>query len=136
MIKIQHYSNQFSNKKTIHSLCQDFGVSNVDLTSWRPDISIVHAQANAASGKRLIYDFPDGKDNGEYIQTFIRQKGLDITEIETAEKRITQIIEDKKASDKEKAEAENVKKQTLKDLSDAIKGDTTQSSETTQPSNA
>lgn len=120
-IEVKHYNNPFKSKP-IHHLCSDFGESQTDTSTWRPDISLVHAQSQALSGKRLVYDFPDGKDNGEIIQTFIRTKGLDITEIDSAEKRITTIIEDKKELDKKKKDDADQRSKDLKDLSDAIKG--------------
>lgn len=135
-IEVKHYNNPFSSKP-IHQLCDDYGKTNTDTTTWRPDFSLVHAQANALSGRKLIYDFPDGKDTGETVQTFVRSKGLDITEIETAEKRITQIIEDKKKDDKEKLDRQEQRKKDLKDLSDALKDNFDSSTETsTDTSNA
>lgn len=133
-VEIKHFNNPFSSKP-IHHLVDDFGESNTDTSTWRPDISLIHAQSNAMSGRKLVYDFPDGKDTGEIIQTFIRSKGIDITEIESAERRVTTIIEDKKASDKEKLDKANQRKQDLKDLSDSIKssGDNPQSSQSSTP---
>lgn len=135
-IEIKHFNNSFSSKP-IHHLCDDFGKTNTDTTTWRPDFSLIHAQANALSGRKLIYDFPDGKDSGESVQTFVRSKGIDITEIETAEQRITQIIEDKKKTDKENFDKKEQRKKDLKDLLDALKNnpdDSSQSSPDTQNS--
>lgn len=125
MIKVKHYSHNYSSKNP-WPLVSDFGDSNTDTTKWRPDISVARAQAAMASGKKLLYDFPDGKDSGETVQTFVRSKGLDITEIETAEKRITQIIEDKKSDDKKSDEISKEKKQFLENiqkLADSAKTD-------------
>ena len=115
MITVKHYSHNFDSENPF-PLVDDFGDSNTDLTKWRPDISVARAQAGIASGKKFLYDFPDGKDNGETIQTFIRSKGLDVTEIETAEKRITQIIEDKKKDGLEKLKSEKEKKDFLDNI--------------------
>lgn len=134
-IKVKRYNNPFESKP-VHHLLEDFGESNTDTTTWKPDISDVRAFLGnpSASKKQLLYDFPDGKDTGEFVQTFIRSKGLDITEIETAEKRVTQIIENKKQLDKEKVDNENRRKQDLKDLSDSIKSvDNSDSSTSSTP---
>lgn len=133
LIEVKHYSNPFKSTP-IHQLTVDFGESNTDTSTWRPDISLIHAQANSLSGRQLVYDFPDGNDSGETIQTFVRSKGIDITEIESAEKRITTIIEDKKASDKEKLDKADQRSKDLKDLSEAIKSSDS-SPETPTPSN-
>lgn len=135
IIEVKHYNNPFKSTP-IHHLTVDFGTSNTDTSTWRPDISLIHAQANSLSGRQLVYDFPDGKDTGESIQTFIRSKGIDITEIESAERRITTIIEDKKASDKDKLDKANQRKQDLKDLSDSIKNNDSpdNSTQTSTPS--
>lgn len=135
-IEVKRYNNPFESVP-IHSLLEDFGDSNTDISTWKPDISSIRAfLGNPTNRKTLLYDFPDGKDTGEFVQTFIRSKGLDITEIETAEKRITQVIEDKKQSDKEKIDQDNQRKQDLKDLSDSIKsaGDSSESPHSPQSS--
>lgn len=102
-IGVKHYSNTFVNDNEHYPTIKNFGDSNTDTSSWRPEISIARAQQGASSGKILLYDFPDGKDNGNFIQTLLRSPGLDITEVDMAKKRITQIIEDKKADDLEKS---------------------------------
>lgn len=137
-IEVKRYNNPFESQP-VHQLLEDFGESNTDTSTWKPDISSVRAfLGNPSSSKKtLLYDFPDGKDTGDTVQTFIRSKGLDITEIETAEKRITQIIENKKQSDQEKIKNETQRKQDLKDLSDSIKGVSDDSSTPSQsPSNS
>ena len=122
MIQINHYNNQFNNVSPIHELLSDFGETNTDTTHWRPVVSL--ARASLASGmnsrKQFFYDYPDGKDDGNRIKTFLRSPGLDITEIETAEKRITQIVEDLKDTSKVNKEAVDKYKQALKDLGDAV----------------
>lgn len=118
-ISVKHYSNSFKGDKP--PICRDYGESNTDKSTYRPDLSIVRAY-QGAKDKKLLYDFDDGKDTGEVVQTFVRSKGLDITEVETAEKRMTQIIEDKKQaakSDKESAEAQA---KFINDLGNALKG--------------
>lgn len=124
-IVLKSYSNQFfmSNKdeKSLYHMTDNFGKSATDISKWRPDISIARAQLGVSSGKRLLYDFPDGKDTGEVIQTFLRTPGLDVTEVETAEKRVTQIIEKKVKDDKDKSDTEQKRLKDLKDLSDSIR---------------
>lgn len=134
-IEVKRYNNTFESEP-IHQLLEDFGESNTDTSTWKPDASTIRAfLGNPSSSKKtLLYDFPDGKDTGEFVQTFIRSKGLDITEIESAEKRVTQIIENKKQLDKEKVDNENRRKQDLKDLSDSIKSvDNSDSSTSSTP---
>ena len=75
-IKVKHFSNQFLNKDWT-PLLEDFGESNTDTSTYRPDISLARAQAGRLKGKQLVYDFQDGKDTGDTVMTFIRQKGLD-----------------------------------------------------------
>lgn len=134
-IKVKQYNNPFSSKP-IHKMIDDFGESNTDTSTWRPDLSVARAFLGSAgaSNKQMLYDFPDGKDTGETVQTFIRTKGLDITEIESAEKRITQIIQDKSLSDEQSESKKKQRAQDLKDLSDAIKGSESDSSTDTSTS--
>lgn len=117
-MKVFRYSNAFS-APLVHKMTEDYGESNTDTTKWKPSVVQVRSfvSSTSSSHKTLLYDFPDGKDTGETIQTFLRQPGLDITEIETAEKRITQIIESKKLSDEEKNKLDG----NMKNLLDAIK---------------
>lgn len=125
-INVKHYSNSFKGVKP--PICRDYGESNTDKSTYRPDLSLARAY-QGAQNKKLIYDFDNGKDTGETVQTFVRSKGLDVTEIETAQKRITQIIEDKteKAKlDKESAEAQS---KFINDLGNAIKGQENTTSE-------
>lgn len=118
-IKVRHYSNSFQGDKP--PICRDYGESNTDKSTYRPDISITRAY-QGSQNKRLVYDFDNGKDTGETVQTFIRSKGLDITEIDTATKRITKIIEDKKEADSKSKKDKEEKDKFLKDLGDAVKG--------------
>lgn len=116
-MKVLHYNNSFKSDP-LHQLLSDFGESATDTTTWRPELSIIHSQAQGASSKRFLYDFPDGKDNGERVQTFIRNKGLDVTEIDNALNTVAESTENKvaeakkKLKDKEdskKEQAENIK---------------------------
>lgn len=97
-IAVKHYFTSFSSSSPHHALTENFGESNTDITNWRPKASTVRAFLGSSNTKvkRFLYDFPEGKDDGSTVQTFLRSPGLDITEVETAEKIYTQIIEDKK----------------------------------------
>lgn len=121
-IIVNKYNNVYSGEP-IHQLRSDYGESCTDTSKWRPSISTVRAFLGnpGATRKSLQYDYPDGKDDGNVIRTFLRTKGLDITEIETAEKRITQIVEDQVENAKLTKKQQEQYKQSLKDLSDAMK---------------
>lgn len=119
-ISVKHYSNQFVGSKNL--LVKDFGESNTDKSTYRPDLSLVRAYQGAKT-KTLLYDFSDGKDNGQTVQTFVRSKALDITEIETAEKRVLQVIEDKKKKAELSEEEKKAQDEFLSNLSTAIKGE-------------
>lgn len=123
-IKVKKYNNYYTSEPC-HPLIEDFGETNTDTSKWRPSISQVRAFLGnpGSSRKSLQYDYPDGKDDGNVIRTFLRTKGLDITEIETAEKRITQIVEDQVSNAKLTKKQQEDYRKTLKDLSDAVKGD-------------
>lgn len=122
-MKVLHYNNQF-NSNPLHSLMSDFGESNTDTSSWRPELSIIHAQASGATRKRFLYDFPDGKDNGESVQTFIRSKGLDVTEIDSALKSVTESTNDKikeaKLNKKSKDLEKESKEAEIKAIGDSV----------------
>lgn len=84
-MKVRHYGNSFQTDKKVrhHILTEHFGMSNTDKTFYRPDISSARALAGAAgsTGRVGLYDFNDGKDNGDYLMVILRKKGLDPTEI-------------------------------------------------------
>lgn len=87
-IKVRHYSNVFENLNPLYIPPSDYGESATDKSSYRPDISSARAFAGSVgagtSSKVGVYDFPDGKDTGMTIQTFLRNRGLDVTEIDAA----------------------------------------------------
>lgn len=136
-MKIFHYTNLFGSDP-LHDISSDFGDSCTDISTWRPELSLIHAQSGSLSGKKFLYDFPDGKDNGERVQTFIRGKGLDVTEIDKALDSVTKDIESKKDLDKksksDKDKAAKDKADTIKAIGDsiasAISGDSSSSSAT------
>lgn len=117
-IEVKHYKNQFENKDWL-PLLEDFGESNTDTSTYRPDISIARAQAAQASGKRLVYDFDDGKDTGESVMTFIRNKSLDVTEVDSALDRVKALIDEKTDSDK-KATVDKAKSDKVDKMIDTI----------------
>lgn len=131
-IKVKHFSNQFLNKDWT-PLLEDFGESNTDTTTYRPDISIARAKSGMLSGKQLIYDFDNGKDNGETVMTFIRQKGLDVTEVDSAINRIKSDI-DEKIEDSKKKQTESEKSAKVDKMIDTIINQSPDSPDSSNPS--
>lgn len=135
-ITIKRYSSVFANPDNHWKMTKDFGETNTDRTTYKPDISLVRAFLGSGgnSRKKFMYDYPDGKDDGQTIRTFLRQPGLDITEVETAEKVMTTIIKDKKAFDESNSKSEKAQKDiidAIKSATDSITGKTPDSSTTT-----
>lgn len=123
MIQLKTYSNEYSHAgNDLHKQTEDFGESNTDKSFYRPDISSARASMGSSIGSNRtgLYDFDDGKDTGETIQTILRTKGLDPTEIHALEIRIEQNIQDKKEQDKESV-AKKLREMTEKQLQDYIK---------------
>lgn len=131
-IKVKHFSNQFSNKDWT-PLLEDFGESNTDTKTYRPDISIARAESGRLRGKKLIYDFDNGKDNGETVMTFIRQKGLDVTEVDSAINRIKSDI-DEKIEDSKKKQTESEKSAKVDKMIDTIINQSPDSPDSSTPS--
>lgn len=77
-MKIFYYISQFHNE-LVKPKTLNFGESLTDKTFFRPEIfSIADTKANnAVTG---LYDFNDGKDTGERLAMYLRDKSLDITE--------------------------------------------------------
>ena len=77
-MKILYYNSQFDNK-LVKPKNIDYGKSLTDKTFFRPEIfSVADTKANnAVTG---LYDFNDGKDTGERLSMYLRDKSLDITE--------------------------------------------------------
>lgn len=120
---VRHFSNVFGSDVVGHQMLSDFGESNTDISTWRPDISLVRAQQGRLSGKQLVYDFPDGKDNGEFVMTYIRNKGLDTTEVDSLISRIKisqqEKIDSAKSAEEKKALEEAFNKN-IQDIRDAL----------------
>ncbi len=77
-MKIQYYHSQFDNDLVKPKII-DYGKTLTDKTFFRPEIfSIADTKANnSVTG---LYDFKDGKDTGERLSMYLRDKSLDITE--------------------------------------------------------
>lgn len=112
MAKLYHYSNEFAVEDSVlqHQMLEKFASSNTDITGWRPEISVSRAQQGISSGKRLVYDFDDGKDTGEYVMTYIRQQGLDVTEVDALLDSLKAHYQDKIDSAKSKEERDRLDK--------------------------
>lgn len=137
IIQVNHYSSVFKSDVGHWKMTEDFGESNTDRSTYKPDVSLVRAFLGSGGNtkKHFLYDYPDGKDDGQTIKTFLRQPGLDITEVETAEKVMTSIIKDKKAFDESNAKSEKAQKEiidAIKSATDSITGNS--SSESSSPS--
>lgn len=93
----------------------DFGESNTDKSTYRPDISLIppFMAQGARSTKSFVYDFPDGKDTNDvssYTVTYLRNKSLDITEVDAAIAREKSRLESIIASARSEKEAEQARK--------------------------
>lgn len=132
--KVKHYSNHFDNPDWV-PLLKDFGESNTDKSTYRPDISLARAQAGASS-KTLLYDFSDGKDTGETVQTYIRQKGLDVTEVDAAMQRLNDNFDENVKSELESQDKKKRQKK-LDDVMDkALSEQNNPTSEQNNPTNS
>lgn len=77
-MNILYYNSQFDNE-LVKPKQIDYGESLTDKTFFRPEIfSIADTKANNATTG--LYDFKDGKDTGERLAMYLRDKSLDITE--------------------------------------------------------
>lgn len=121
MVKVYHYTNSFDSVK-LHVLTKDFGESNTDKTYYRPDISSARSKLAGLTGNTRVgfYDFPNGVDTGDTLQTTLRSKSLDRTEVDMIGDALKANIENKKAKDKENV-AEELRKRGVKDIDNAIK---------------
>lgn len=111
-IKVKSYSNSFFNKDLVWNHIDDFGETNTDRSSYRPTESISRVLSGSYN-KHMVYDFPDGKDTGEVVQTVLRSPGLDVTEVDSMTKRVTTIVENKRDLAKKKAAEAQEKEQIL-----------------------
>lgn len=122
MIKVYHYSNSFK-AKILHVMTKDFGKSNTDKSFFVPEVASARSTLGSGTMPKSVglYDFPDGKDTGDRIQSILRQKGLDVAEID----RIGEILKSQVESDKtslaqiEEMEAKDITKY-LKSIADAV----------------
>lgn len=120
MAKVRHYSNSFSGSE-LWKMTEDYGESNVDKSSYVPDISTTRSFLGSASGRNVqgVYDFPDGKDTGFIVATMLRQKGLDLTEIDMIGKIISAHVDSLKEKDKQD-ELDKIKQQTTDEIMDYV----------------
>lgn len=113
-IKCRHYSNAFESDFDFWKLTDDFGASNTDKTFFRPDVSSARAKLGSliaqGNSKVGVYDFPDGKDTGQSLMTFLRNKSLDQTEIDSAYERLKNYVDNLQQEDVDKFISENEKK--------------------------
>lgn len=113
-IHLKEYKS-FYGSPSSHPLTSDFGLSVTDKTSYRPDISSARAFAGSVgvgtSSRVGVYDFPDGKDTGETLMTFLRSKSLDVTEIDQVMNDLLQSKENMIRADVEKFISENKDKE-------------------------
>lgn len=81
--------------------------SNTDKSKFRPDVLKVREFLGAGTTSTVPqYDFPDGKDNGSRVAAVLRDKGLDITEVDALLNGVrSQIKSEKDANERAKLEA-------------------------------
>ena len=120
-MKIFYYNSQFDNK-LVKPKNIDYGESLTDKTFFRPELfSIADTKANnAVTG---LYDFKDGKDTGERLSMYLRDKSLDITEKSAIVEAYEADIKNRSDLDKQdlqaiqdKAVADELKNTLLKNL--------------------
>lgn len=116
-MKIRHYKSEYKSSP-LHKMTSDFGESCVDKTFFRPDVSSTRAFLGAPTGSTRVglYDFPDGKDDGDSFRLAIRAIGNDITELDAVGEKIKARMSADIAS--QKAEKEIAKD---KELMDALR---------------
>lgn len=121
-LPVRHYSNTFS-APLYHKMTDDFGKSNTDTSKWRPDISLIHSQSLGNSGLQPVYDFPNGRDDPDkWTTTFIRTKGLDITEVDRA-LEVSKGAVERKQKRSEKT-SDDVMKENIQKLADKLTSET------------
>ena len=81
--------------------------SNTDKSKFRPDVLKLREFLGAGTQNQVSqYDFPDGKDNGSRVASVLRDKGLDITEVDALLNGVrAQIKSEKDANERAKLEA-------------------------------
>lgn len=107
-MKIYRYNSAFGRDTPLWSVTDDFGPSNTDKKFFRPDVSSARASLASSTGSNKVgvYDFADGKDTGDTIQTLLRSQGLDRAEVDRIGEMIKSSIDNKKEIDKTKLEKE------------------------------
>lgn len=107
-MKVRHYSNSFVNENVHWQMTKDFGATNTDTSMYRPDVSTVRAFAGNPHGSNMtgLYDFKDGKDTGDRIMLYLRDKSLDVTEIDRIGEVLKSKVETGQLADLKAAEKE------------------------------
>nr|CAI9751056.1 hypothetical protein YJOPZNRJ_YJOPZNRJ_CDS_0010 [Microvirus sp.] len=88
-------------------LVSEWQESNTDKSKFRPDVLKLREFLGAGTQNQVPqYDFPDGKDNGSRVASVLRDKGLDITEVDALLNGVrAQIKSEKDAHERAKLEA-------------------------------
>lgn len=120
-IPVRHYSNTFRSP-AVHHMTEDFGESNTDKSFFRPDLDKARSTLGQMRGSTRVglYDYPDGKDKGDNIQSVLRSKGLDPTEIASMEKMLRDHLSALKKQDKDAFE-QKIREMSQKDLMEYVK---------------
>lgn len=107
-MKVRYYHNSFVNDNPHWIMTDDFGETNTDTSLYRPDVSTVRAFAGNPHGSNMtgLYDFKDGKDTGDRIMMYLRDKSLDITEIDRIGEVLKNKVDTGKLADLKAAEKE------------------------------
>lgn len=113
--KVLKYSSAFKTSREVYKLCDDFGDSVTDKSTYRPTLSVVKSFLGAQNPhlKQFVYDFPDGKDTNDinsYIMTYLRTPGLDPAEVDALISRERSRLQSLADSATSKAEKDKISK--------------------------
>lgn len=120
-MKIFYYNSQFDNK-LFKPKAFNYGKSITNKTFFRPEVFSV-SDTKSKTAVTGLYDFNDGKDTGERLQMYLRDKSLDITEKAAIVEAFEADINNRSALDKQdlqslqdKAVTDELKNTLLKNL--------------------
>lgn len=113
--KVLKYTSPFKTSREVYKLCDDFGESNTDKSTYRPTLSVVKSFLGAQNPnlKQFVYDFPDGKDTNDinsYVMTYLRTPGLDPAEVDALISRERSRLQSLADSATSKAEKDKISK--------------------------
>lgn len=113
--KVLKYSSAFKTSREVYKLCDDFGDSVTDKSTYRPTLSVVKSFLGAQNPnlKQFVYDFPDGKDTNDinsYVMTYLRTPGLDPAEVDALISRERSRLQSLADSATSKAEKDKISK--------------------------